>query len=372
MPWAVAVGLSLAVVAPHANRADHVAAPGDVERRLGPQHLALGRPQETDRQLGRQCHRFDPAGGAEHEIPERRIGEAELRRARHEGAGPELGIGDLPPGNGEIGADRVAGVVRTGEELLDHLVDGSGRRQRSACSIVAEAEGMPRRYWCRHPARASFAVSILRASPHRSASFAATAKRGIVAAMTDSEPPCPSIRSTEWSSSVPRSPAFGPQRRCASTTSPRSIVVVGDEVHRPYDRPPLSKKLLSGEWEPDRIHLRQPDAFDDLDVEWRLGNAATALDLTPARSRLADGSVLGFDGLVIATGPTLAASPARTRSITSTNCARSTTRSGCVPRSPRRAPGRGDRCRLHRTRGRGDRRRRSATTSSCSKGPPLR
>ncbi len=81
-----------------------------------------------------------------------------------------------------------------------------------------------------------------------------------------------------------------------------SIVVVGDEVHRPYDRPPLSKKVLSGEWDPDRIHLRQPDVFDDLDVEWRLGNAASKLDIATRELTLADGSVLGFDGLVIATG----------------------------------------------------------------------
>ncbi len=46
-----------------------------------------------------------------------------------------------------------------------------------------------------------------------------------------------------------------------------SVTVVGAEMQRPYDRPPLSKKLLSGEWEPDRIQLRQPDSFDDLDVE---------------------------------------------------------------------------------------------------------
>src|SRR5215207_2962852 len=57
------------------------------------------------------------------------------------------------------------------------------------------------------------------------------------------------------------------------------VIVVGTETHRPYDRPPLSKKLLSGEWEPDRIHLRQPDVFDDLDVTWRLGTTATGLDL---------------------------------------------------------------------------------------------
>ena len=81
-----------------------------------------------------------------------------------------------------------------------------------------------------------------------------------------------------------------------------SVVVVGDEVHRPYDRPPLSKKLLSGEWEADRVQLRQPDAFDDLDVEWCLGQPATSLDLTARELHLGDDSVLGFDGLVIATG----------------------------------------------------------------------
>jgi NADPH-dependent 2,4-dienoyl-CoA reductase/sulfur reductase-like enzyme len=85
-----------------------------------------------------------------------------------------------------------------------------------------------------------------------------------------------------------------------------SVIVVGDEPHRPYDRPPLSKKLLSGEWEPDRIHLRQPDVFDDLDVEWRLGAGAIALDLGTATGRrtvqLGDGSTVGFDSLIIATG----------------------------------------------------------------------
>ena len=81
-----------------------------------------------------------------------------------------------------------------------------------------------------------------------------------------------------------------------------SVVVIGDEIHRPYDRPPLSKKLLSGEWDPDRIHLRQPDIFDDLDVEWRLGNAAVALDLATRSVTLANGESVSFDGLLIATG----------------------------------------------------------------------
>lgn len=80
------------------------------------------------------------------------------------------------------------------------------------------------------------------------------------------------------------------------------LTVVGEESHRPYDRPPLSKKVLSGEWEPDRAALRQPDQFDDLGVEWRLGQRATGLD-TDARSlTLADGERLGWDGLVLALG----------------------------------------------------------------------
>lgn len=80
------------------------------------------------------------------------------------------------------------------------------------------------------------------------------------------------------------------------------VVVVGAETHRPYDRPPLSKKLLAGEWEPERIQLRQPDSFDELDVEWRLGVAASRLDLVERRVDLSDGTALDFDGCIIATG----------------------------------------------------------------------
>lgn len=76
------------------------------------------------------------------------------------------------------------------------------------------------------------------------------------------------------------------------------ITVVGDEPHRPYDRPPLSKQLLTGKVAPEATAL---DA-GDLGAEWRLGVAATGLDLERRRLRLADGDELGFDGLVVATG----------------------------------------------------------------------
>lgn len=91
------------------------------------------------------------------------------------------------------------------------------------------------------------------------------------------------------------------------------VVVIGAEVHRPYDRPPLSKKLLAGEWEPDRIHLRQPDSFDELDVEWRLGVVASGLDVHQNLLRLSDGTEVGFDGCIIATGAACRRLPEQSR-----------------------------------------------------------
>ena len=49
------------------------------------------------------------------------------------------------------------------------------------------------------------------------------------------------------------------------------LVVVGDETHRPYTRPPLSKELLKGEHTAEQCMLRHPE----LDIDWRLGAAAT-------------------------------------------------------------------------------------------------
>ena len=94
--------------------------------------------------------------------------------------------------------------------------------------------------------------------------------------------------------------------RAAETLRQRAfagdVVVVGAEPHRPYDRPPLSKKLLSGEWDADRIHLRQPESFDELEVQWELGVAAERLELAERTLLLADGRTLDFDGMIIATG----------------------------------------------------------------------
>jgi NADPH-dependent 2,4-dienoyl-CoA reductase/sulfur reductase-like enzyme len=77
------------------------------------------------------------------------------------------------------------------------------------------------------------------------------------------------------------------------------LTIVGSEQHLPYDRPPLSKELLTGAMERAELDLPHPEG---LDATWRLGSAATKLDLDARALTLADGSTVAFDGLVLATG----------------------------------------------------------------------
>ena len=79
------------------------------------------------------------------------------------------------------------------------------------------------------------------------------------------------------------------------------IVLIGDEPHRPYDRPPLSKQVLAGDWDVDRIALTKPEKFNDLDLDLRLGVRATGFDLGSRTLSTTDGDVV-VDGLLIATG----------------------------------------------------------------------
>ncbi|WP_405875219.1 MULTISPECIES: NAD(P)/FAD-dependent oxidoreductase [unclassified Streptomyces] len=78
------------------------------------------------------------------------------------------------------------------------------------------------------------------------------------------------------------------------------LVIVGDELHRPYDRPPLSKEFLAGTIGAADLVLETDD--EDLRAEWLLGARATGLDRTHRAVRLADGGELRADGIVIATG----------------------------------------------------------------------
>ncbi|MEU0482428.1 FAD-dependent oxidoreductase, partial [Streptosporangium sp. NPDC006013] len=89
-----------------------------------------------------------------------------------------------------------------------------------------------------------------------------------------------------------------------------ALTMVGEEPRLPYDRPPLSKQILRGRWEPDRVALRRHDALTMLGADRLLGIAATTLDADARKLTLSNGSVLAYDGLVIATGVTPRALPA--------------------------------------------------------------
>ncbi len=80
------------------------------------------------------------------------------------------------------------------------------------------------------------------------------------------------------------------------------VIVVGDELHAPYDRPPLSKQLLAGTWDVARIHHHAPEVIDTIGLEFRLGRRAVALDTAARVLTCDDGAALAYDGLIVATG----------------------------------------------------------------------
>jgi 3-phenylpropionate/trans-cinnamate dioxygenase ferredoxin reductase subunit len=118
-----------------------------------------------------------------------------------------------------------------------------------------------------------------------------------------------------------------PERRTPETSSPGTIVVVGaghagaqiveslrtggfggklvmlgDEWDRPYERPATSKDLLSGGMDLDRVFLKRETYYQDKDIDLRLGVRVTAIDREARAVVCADGTSLGYDVLVIATG----------------------------------------------------------------------
>ena len=80
------------------------------------------------------------------------------------------------------------------------------------------------------------------------------------------------------------------------------LTLIGEEPHRPYDRPPLSKQLLQGALEPEDTFFHRKDGYDALSLDMRLGVRASSVDLRLKRVVLADGSFADYDRLIIATG----------------------------------------------------------------------
>jgi len=80
------------------------------------------------------------------------------------------------------------------------------------------------------------------------------------------------------------------------------LTVLGAEPHLPYDRPPLSKQVLCGQWEPARARLRPEAMLSALDASFVLGDPAVRLDVAGRSVHTASGRVLTAEAVVLATG----------------------------------------------------------------------
>jgi 3-phenylpropionate/trans-cinnamate dioxygenase ferredoxin reductase component len=80
------------------------------------------------------------------------------------------------------------------------------------------------------------------------------------------------------------------------------LVLIGDEADLPYQRPPLSKKYLSGELAADRLPFRHQFFYDEHRVELKLGRRAVRLDPAARQVELADGEKLAYDRLLLGLG----------------------------------------------------------------------
>lgn len=78
------------------------------------------------------------------------------------------------------------------------------------------------------------------------------------------------------------------------------LVLIGEEPHRPYDRPPLSKEFLAGSVDASAL-LLEGDG-EDLDAQWLLGATAVGLDPRVRTVLLRGGRTVAADGVVVATG----------------------------------------------------------------------
>jgi NADPH-dependent 2,4-dienoyl-CoA reductase/sulfur reductase-like enzyme len=81
-----------------------------------------------------------------------------------------------------------------------------------------------------------------------------------------------------------------------------AITLLGDETYAPYDRPPLSKQVLSGKWDVERATLATPERLAASRATLRLGVRATGLDIESNTVELDDGSHVNGTHIVIATG----------------------------------------------------------------------
>jgi 3-phenylpropionate/trans-cinnamate dioxygenase ferredoxin reductase subunit len=80
------------------------------------------------------------------------------------------------------------------------------------------------------------------------------------------------------------------------------IVLIGDEPHLPYQRPPLSKKFLAGEMKAERLSFKPASFYDDENIDVRLETRVESIDREANQVRTSDGEDLAYDKLILAIG----------------------------------------------------------------------
>ncbi|MBK1668591.1 hypothetical protein CKO28_11155 [Rhodovibrio sodomensis] len=81
-----------------------------------------------------------------------------------------------------------------------------------------------------------------------------------------------------------------------------TVILLAEEERAPYERPPLSKQVLTGEAEPDSAKLREDGWYREHGIDLRLATRAGRIDRARKRMVLADGRELAYDRLLLATG----------------------------------------------------------------------
>ena len=139
------------------------------------------------------------------------------------------------------------------------------------------------------------------------------------------------------------------QLRRADFTGP--ITIVSDEVHLPYDRPPLSKEVLRSEV--DDVTLKPREFYDEKNITLRLGSAATGIDTAAQTVTLDDGSTLELRRTRHRDRPGATAHSGFSRSGGNPGAAFLRRKPGSAPARVESPPRSGGRCRIHRLRGGG-------------------
>ena len=80
------------------------------------------------------------------------------------------------------------------------------------------------------------------------------------------------------------------------------VVLIGEEPHRPYERPPLSKAVLSGEASAESTQLIGVEAFEKLALDWRPNVRVSSIDRLGRRVLLSTGESIAYGKLILCSG----------------------------------------------------------------------